>query len=90
MSMWFLGIVFRKVENAESVNIDLTYVIQSFTDTGKPIFCSSLVGFHFFILAEIASQSELYFLLVLAIRYFYRATYRRLALKTYYFDTLAK
>ncbi|XP_010285759.1 PREDICTED: poly(A) polymerase gamma, partial [Phaethon lepturus] len=32
-SMWFLGIVFRKVENAESVNIDLTYVIQSFTDT---------------------------------------------------------
>ena len=48
MSMWFLGIVFRKVENAESVNIDLTYVIQSFTDTGKPIFCSSLVRFHFF------------------------------------------
>ncbi|NXX07563.1 PAPOG polymerase, partial [Larus smithsonianus] len=33
VSMWFLGIVFRKVENAESVNIDLTYVIQSFTDT---------------------------------------------------------
>ncbi|XP_075353085.1 poly(A) polymerase gamma isoform X1 [Mycteria americana] len=33
VSMWFLGIVFRKVENTESVNIDLTYVIQSFTDT---------------------------------------------------------
>ncbi|NXW64887.1 PAPOG polymerase, partial [Eurystomus gularis] len=33
VSMWFLGIVFKKVENAESVNIDLTYVIQSFTDT---------------------------------------------------------
>ncbi|XP_052639966.1 poly(A) polymerase gamma [Harpia harpyja] len=33
VSMWFLGIVFRKVENAESVNIDLTCVIQSFTDT---------------------------------------------------------
>ncbi|XP_074944259.1 poly(A) polymerase gamma isoform X1 [Phalacrocorax aristotelis] len=33
VSMWFLGIVFRKVENAESVHIDLTYVIQSFTDT---------------------------------------------------------
>ncbi|XP_051471489.1 poly(A) polymerase gamma isoform X1 [Apus apus] len=33
VSMWFLGIIFRKVENAESVNIDLTYVIQSFTDT---------------------------------------------------------
>ncbi|KFV42218.1 Poly(A) polymerase gamma, partial [Tyto alba] len=33
VSMWFLGIVFRKVENAESVNVDLTYVIQSFTDT---------------------------------------------------------
>ncbi|NXK03076.1 PAPOG polymerase, partial [Herpetotheres cachinnans] len=33
VSMWFLGIVFKKVENAEGVNIDLTYVIQSFTDT---------------------------------------------------------
>uniref|UniRef100_A0A8C3BP31 polynucleotide adenylyltransferase n=1 Tax=Cairina moschata TaxID=8855 RepID=A0A8C3BP31_CAIMO len=33
VSMWFLGIVFRKVESAESVNIDLTYDIQSFTDT---------------------------------------------------------
>ncbi|NXU50685.1 PAPOG polymerase, partial [Turnix velox] len=33
VTMWFLGIVFKKVENAESVNIDLTYVIQSFTDT---------------------------------------------------------
>lgn len=35
MSMWFIGIIFKKVENAESVNIDLTYDIQSFTDTGK-------------------------------------------------------
>lgn len=33
MSMWFIGILFKKVENAESVNIDLTYDIQSFTDT---------------------------------------------------------
>ncbi|XP_069625001.1 poly(A) polymerase gamma isoform X1 [Ranitomeya imitator] len=33
MSMWFLGIIFKKVENAESVNIDLTHDIQSFTDT---------------------------------------------------------
>ncbi|XP_043367887.1 poly(A) polymerase gamma isoform X1 [Dermochelys coriacea] len=33
VSMWFLGIIFRKMENAESVNIDLTYDIQSFTDT---------------------------------------------------------
>uniref|UniRef100_A0A2K5JKU5 polynucleotide adenylyltransferase n=1 Tax=Colobus angolensis palliatus TaxID=336983 RepID=A0A2K5JKU5_COLAP len=33
ISMWFLGIIFRRVENAESVNIDLTYDIQSFTDT---------------------------------------------------------
>ncbi|XP_040407365.1 poly(A) polymerase gamma isoform X1 [Cygnus olor] len=33
VSMWFLGIIFRKVESAESVNIDLTYDIQSFTDT---------------------------------------------------------
>lgn len=67
MSMWFLGIAFRKVENAESVNVDLTCVIQSFKDTGKPLFCSSLVGFHFLILVQVASQSELCFLLVLAI-----------------------
>ncbi|XP_075781647.1 poly(A) polymerase gamma isoform X4 [Pelodiscus sinensis] len=33
VSMWFLGIIFRKMENAESINIDLTYDIQSFTDT---------------------------------------------------------
>ncbi|KAM4693556.1 poly(A) polymerase gamma isoform 2-T2 [Discoglossus pictus] len=33
VSMWFLGIQFKKVENAESVNIDLTHDIQSFTDT---------------------------------------------------------
>ncbi|XP_054978972.1 poly(A) polymerase gamma isoform X2 [Sorex araneus] len=33
ISMWFLGIIFRRVENAESVNIDLTDDIQSFTDT---------------------------------------------------------
>ncbi|KAL7987208.1 hypothetical protein Chor_006127 [Crotalus horridus] len=35
VSMWFLGIIFKKLENAESVSIDLTYDIQSFTDTGK-------------------------------------------------------
>ncbi|XP_028676768.1 poly(A) polymerase gamma-like [Erpetoichthys calabaricus] len=33
VSMWFIGIMFKKVENAESVNIDLTYDIQAFTDT---------------------------------------------------------
>ncbi|XP_063774289.1 poly(A) polymerase gamma isoform X2 [Pseudophryne corroboree] len=33
MSMWLLGIIFKKVENAESVNIDLTLDIQLFTDT---------------------------------------------------------
>ncbi|XP_064411745.1 poly(A) polymerase gamma isoform X2 [Latimeria chalumnae] len=33
LSMWFIGIIFKKVENAESMNIDLTYDIQSFTDT---------------------------------------------------------
>ncbi|XP_062826280.1 poly(A) polymerase gamma [Anolis carolinensis] len=33
VSLWFLGIIFKKAENAESVNIDLTYDIQSFTDT---------------------------------------------------------
>ncbi|XP_039203480.1 poly(A) polymerase gamma isoform X5 [Crotalus tigris] len=33
VSMWFLGIIFKKLENAESVSIDLTYDIQSFTDT---------------------------------------------------------
>ncbi|XP_061481762.1 poly(A) polymerase gamma [Rhineura floridana] len=33
VTMWFLGIFFKKAENAESVSIDLTYDIQSFTDT---------------------------------------------------------
>ncbi|XP_009872428.1 PREDICTED: poly(A) polymerase gamma, partial [Apaloderma vittatum] len=32
VSRWFLGIAFMKVENTQGVNIDLTYVIQSFTD----------------------------------------------------------
>uniref|UniRef100_A0A8C2YEH4 polynucleotide adenylyltransferase n=1 Tax=Coturnix japonica TaxID=93934 RepID=A0A8C2YEH4_COTJA len=32
VSMWFLGIIFRKLESAESIKIDLTYDIQSFTD----------------------------------------------------------
>uniref|UniRef100_A0AAY4E535 polynucleotide adenylyltransferase n=1 Tax=Denticeps clupeoides TaxID=299321 RepID=A0AAY4E535_9TELE len=33
VSMWFIGINFKKMESSESVNIDLTYDIQSFTDT---------------------------------------------------------
>ncbi|XP_009079137.1 PREDICTED: poly(A) polymerase gamma, partial [Acanthisitta chloris] len=33
VSMWFLGLVFKKVESAEKTNIDLTYGVQSFTDT---------------------------------------------------------
>lgn len=33
--MWFIGISFKKMESSESVNIDLTYDIQSFTDTGE-------------------------------------------------------
>ncbi|XP_076142055.1 poly(A) polymerase gamma [Alosa pseudoharengus] len=33
VSMWFIGISFKKMESSESVNIDLTYDIQSFTDT---------------------------------------------------------
>ncbi|NXI59901.1 PAPOG polymerase, partial [Chloroceryle aenea] len=32
VSKWFIGLVFQKVENAESVNIDLTHDIQLFTD----------------------------------------------------------
>lgn len=35
VTIWFIGIIFKKVENAESVNIDLTQDIQLFTDTGK-------------------------------------------------------
>ncbi|NWR83038.1 PAPOG polymerase, partial [Furnarius figulus] len=33
VSMWFLGLVFKKVERAEKTNVDLTHGIQSFTDT---------------------------------------------------------
>lgn len=35
--MWFIGINFKKLDNSDCVNIDLTYDIQSFTDTGKHI-----------------------------------------------------
>lgn len=31
-TMWFIGVVFAKTEN---LNVDLTYDIMSFTDTGK-------------------------------------------------------
>ncbi|KAA0717975.1 Poly(A) polymerase gamma [Triplophysa tibetana] len=33
VSMWFIGINFKKLDNSDCVNIDLTYDIQSFTDT---------------------------------------------------------
>lgn len=33
-TMWVMGIVFKKVEGSENLNIDLTFDIQSFTDTG--------------------------------------------------------
>ncbi|XP_065152779.1 poly(A) polymerase gamma isoform X1 [Paramisgurnus dabryanus] len=33
VSMWFIGIIFKKLDNSDCVNIDLTYDIQSFTDT---------------------------------------------------------
>ncbi|XP_078418210.1 poly(A) polymerase alpha isoform X2 [Cetorhinus maximus] len=32
-TMWVIGIVFKKVENTENLSVDLTYDIQSFTDT---------------------------------------------------------
>ncbi|KAJ8289021.1 hypothetical protein COCON_G00016800 [Conger conger] len=32
-TMWVIGIVFKKVEGSENLNVDLTYDIQSFTDT---------------------------------------------------------
>ena len=31
-AMWFIGLVFAKTEN---LNVDLTYDIQNFTDSGK-------------------------------------------------------
>lgn len=32
--MWVIGIVFKKMEGPENLNVDLTVDIQSFTDTG--------------------------------------------------------
>uniref|UniRef100_W5MQ36 polynucleotide adenylyltransferase n=1 Tax=Lepisosteus oculatus TaxID=7918 RepID=W5MQ36_LEPOC len=32
-TMWVIGIAFKKMEGAENLNVDLTYDIQSFTDT---------------------------------------------------------
>jgi hypothetical protein len=34
--MWFIGLVFAKTEN---LNVDLTYDIQSFTDSGMYCLC---------------------------------------------------
>lgn len=33
--MWVIGIVFKKMEGSENLNVDLTFDIQSFTDTGE-------------------------------------------------------
>ena len=38
-SMWFIGLVFAKTEN---LNVDLTYDIQSFTETGECLLNSFL------------------------------------------------
>ncbi|XP_064420922.1 poly(A) polymerase alpha isoform X2 [Latimeria chalumnae] len=32
-TMWVIGIIFKKMENCENLSVDLTYDIQSFTDT---------------------------------------------------------
>lgn len=41
--MWVIGLVFKKTENSENLSVDLTYDIQSFTDTGKFCFLGILV-----------------------------------------------
>lgn len=45
-TMWVIGLVFKKTENSENLSVDLTFDIQSFTDTGKfdwlKLFCSNL------------------------------------------------
>lgn len=55
MSMWFIGINFKKLDNSDCVNIDLTYDIQSFTDTGK------LIGLVLFFSRSSFGISELVF-----------------------------
>lgn len=42
-TMWVIGLVFKKTENSENLSVDLTYDIQSFTDTGKFCFLDVLV-----------------------------------------------
>lgn len=42
-TMWVIGLVFKKTENSENLSVDLTYDIQSFTDTGKFCFLDFLV-----------------------------------------------
>lgn len=32
--MWVIGVIFKKMEASENLNVDLTIDIQSFTDTG--------------------------------------------------------
>lgn len=40
-TMWVIGIEFKKMEGSELLNVDLTFDIQSFTDTGR-ISCSAV------------------------------------------------
>lgn len=42
-TMWVIGLVFKKTENSENLSVDLTYDIQSFTDTGEFCFLGVLV-----------------------------------------------
>lgn len=37
-TIWVIGVVFKKMEGPENLNVDLTFDIQSFTDTGKSCF----------------------------------------------------
>lgn len=49
VSMWFLGLVFKKAESAVKTNVDLTHGIQSFTDTGKALLLLQTCRVSFFL-----------------------------------------
>lgn len=59
--MWVIGIVFKKMEGSENLNVDLTFDIQSFTDTGKTPDTSTTCFFLWFANGRPISNEGIYF-----------------------------
>lgn len=62
--MWVIGLVFKKTENSENLSVDLTYDIQSFTDTGEFCFLGVLILINFLKLLTLLKMKSLFIVLI--------------------------